>query len=165
MQISLAQNLKRIDQYVSSLEARIPESQSAMIEARQNNEMPSLTVDGEDFIALLELPSMGAILPIGASWNPTKCYPCRYDGSVYDGSLMIGGTNRKGQFDFVKELAVGSTIRITDMTGNRFSYVVSDIRYAAHADTASLTRYEDDLTVFIKNLYAFEYIILYCTAE
>ena len=53
---------------------------------------------------------------------------------------------------------------ITDMTGNRFSYTVTDIRYSNHADNDALYN-KADLTIFVKNIYALEYIILHCTAS
>ena len=43
-----------------------------------------------------------------------------------------------------------------------YSYVVTDIRYENHADQVALHREESALTLFIKNIYAFEYLIIYC---
>lgn len=48
------------------------------------------------------------------------------------------------------------------MEGNRFSYTVTDIRYEKSADQSHLQRKESSLTLFIKNIYSFEYIIIYC---
>jgi hypothetical protein len=50
------------------------------------------------------------------------------------------------------------------MEGNRFSYAVADIRYEKHADQVALQQVDDALSLFIKNIYGFEYIIIYCTA-
>ena len=49
-----------------------------------------------------------------------------------------------------------------NMEGNRYALEVTDLRYAKHADQEALGRREADLVLFIKNMYAFEYIIVYC---
>ena len=48
------------------------------------------------------------------------------------------------------------------MTGNRYGYVVADIRYTRHAGEETPDSREADLTLFIQNVYAFEYIQIYC---
>ena len=99
------------------------------------------------------------------SWGSAGKYPCRFSGSIYDGSLQIGATTQQGQYDFYREISVGDAVLFTDMEGNRFSYTVTDIRYEKHADQAALQREDAALTLFIKNIYAFSYIIIYCNAS
>lgn len=48
------------------------------------------------------------------------------------------------------------------MEGNRYAYEVKNLRYEKHADEAALMREDAALTLFIKNVYAFEYIIVFC---
>jgi hypothetical protein len=48
------------------------------------------------------------------------------------------------------------------MTGNRYRYVVEDIRYTRHAGEEIPDSREADLMLFIQNVYAFEYIRIYC---
>ena len=164
-QISAQKNTEKIQAYVDMLYELIPDPQASVLEPRTNNTMPSLNVKNENFVAIIEVPMNTASFPVGASWNTNNKYPCRYDGSVYDGTLIIGTTNHKGQFDFVKEITVGNALYITDMTGNRFYYNVTDIQYSNHADNDVLYNNETDLTIFVKNIYALEYIILHCTAS
>ena len=148
--------------YVHTLRTLLPKIQGAVPEARYDNTMAALAVEETDFIALLEMPRYGAAMPVAAQWGQTGRYPCRFAGSVYDGTLQIGGTSQKGQFDFYREMSVGDALYLTDMEGNRFAYQVEDIRYEAHADQAALQRREADLKLFIKNEYALEYIIISC---
>ena len=163
-QSRIKRNAEALSVYVQTLEELIPEVQSAVVEPRVNNAMPSLNVYGNNFIAILELPANDASLPVGASWSDMDAYPCLYTGSAYDGSLIVGTSNQKGQFDFVKEISVGNAVYVTDMTGNQFSYKVTDIQYCDHADNQTLSSESDDLTIFVKNIYAFEYIIIRCSA-
>jgi len=48
------------------------------------------------------------------------------------------------------------------MEGNRYAYSVTDVRYEKNANHAALQRKESSLTLFIKNVYALEYIIIFC---
>ena len=149
-------------QYVQTLTGLIPEARSFLPEERANNTMPVLALDGADFIGLLELPKYGSVLPVCDQWGRPDRYPCRFSGSLYDRTLVIGATSQRGQYDFYREISVGDQIWFTDVTGSRCSFTVGDLRYADHADQAALTGREADLVIFIKNVYALEYIILYC---
>ena len=126
--------------------------------------MPVLSVENTDFIGILELPRHSSTLPVCAVWGEINKYPCHFSGSIYDRTMQLGGTTQKGQFDFYREISVGDALYFTDMEGNRFTYQVANIRYEKHADQAALLRHDADLTLFIKNMYAFEYIIIFCDA-
>ena len=54
--------------------------------------------------------------------------------------------------------------QFTDMEGNRYTYTVTSLRYEQHADQTALDREASDLTLFVKNIYAFEYLIISCRA-
>ena len=147
---------------VQTLRFLMPEPRPAALEERRDNTMGALSLDGTDFIGILEFPLFDAALPVGADWgDPIRC-PRRLSGSIYDGTIQIGGTSRTGQFDFFRQISVGDELFFTDMEGNCYSLTVTDLRYAKHADQASLQRKEAALTLFIKNVYAFEYLIVSC---
>lgn len=148
--------------YVQTLRTLIPEPQGAVPEERKDNTMAVLPLDGTDFVGILEMPRYGSALPVGDDWGKSSKYPCRLSGSVYDGSLQIGTTSQMGQYDFYREISVGDEIFFTDMEGNRYAYAATDIRYEKHADQAALKRKEASLTLFVKNEYAFEYIVIFC---
>jgi len=153
---------KKANTYVQTLRSLIPEPQGAVPEERSDNAMPVLSVDNTDFVGILEMPRYGSALPVGADWGNITQYLCCFSGSVYDGTMQIGGTSQKGQFDFYREISVGDALYFTDMEGNRFAYEVTDVRYEKHADQSALQRRDADLKLFVKNVYAFEYIIIFC---
>ena len=101
-------------------------------------------------------------MPVSADWSRVSESPSCLGGSVYDRTIQIGATSQEGQYDFYREISVGDSVLFTDMEGNRFAYEVSDIRFEAHADQTTLQKADAALTLFIKNIYAFEYMILYC---
>ena len=153
---------QKAEAYIQSLYTLMPEPQSAIPEERKNNTMPVLSLEGTDFAGILEMPRYGSALPVGAVWKTPSKYPCCFSGSVYNGTLQIGATTQKGQYDFYREISVGDTVFYTDMEGNRYTYTVTDIRYEKHADQAALERKDAALTLFIKNIYALEYVIIFC---
>ena len=147
---------------VNILRTLIPEPVDAVLEGRRDNTMSVLSVDGIDFVGIIEMPRYNSALPVGAAWGRSSEYPCRFSGSVYDGTMQIGATTQKGQYDFYRELSVGDTVVYTDMEGNRYTFAVTSLRYEKHVDQATLQREDAPLTLFIKNIYSFEYLIVFC---
>ncbi len=153
---------KQAQHYVSTLQALIPDPKNAVPEARRDNTMSVLSVDGIDFAGLIELPRYGSVLPVCGDWSKNSKYPCHFSGSIYDGTMQIGATTQKGQYDFYRELSVGDTVIYTDMEGNQYTFSITGLRYEKHADQAALGQKESALTMFIKNIYSFEYLIVFC---
>lgn len=148
--------------YVHTLRSLIPEVQNVALEAKKDNSMPLLSLDGKDFIGILEMPLYESTLPVCADWGNPSQYPRCLSGSIYDRSIQIGATSQAGQYDFYRELSVGDSVFFTDMEGNRYALEISDLRYKKHADQTALQSCDAALTLFIKNVYAFEYLIVFC---
>jgi sortase A len=159
---NITKSEKRAQYYVQTLQSFIPEPQNAIPEERRDNTMSVLSVDGTDFAGIVELPQYESALPVCADWGTPAKYPCQFYGSIYDRTMQIGGTSQKGQYDFYREISVGDAIYFTDMEGNRYAYSVTDVRYEKSADQAALQRKDASLTLFIKNIYALDYIIIFC---
>lgn len=153
---------QKSERYVETLRALMPEPQSTYPEEQGDNRVPVLSVNGIDFIGILEMPRYEISLPVSAEWGRVTRYPCRFSGNVYDKTLQIGATTQKGQYDFYREISVGDIVNFTDTQGNCYTYTVTNLRYEKHADQTALNRAESALTLFIKNVYDFEYLIVYC---
>ena len=155
---------KQAASYVETIRTRIPQPQGAVVEERRDNAMSVLSIQGINFIGILEMPQYGSSVPVCGDWGKVFRYPCRLSGSVYDRTIQVGATTQAGQYDFYREISVGDTVCFTDMEGNRFTYGVTDIHYETHADQAALQQEDADLTLFIQNVYALEYIVVFCNA-
>ena len=161
-QWNINSSIQKSETYVETLRTLIPEPQGAIPEERRDNSMSVLSIDGADFVGIIEMPRYDSALPVGADWGHLTKYPCRFNGSIYDGTMQIGATSQKGQYDFYREISVGDTVIFTDAEGNRYTYAVTNLRYEKHADQSALNREESALTLFIKNVYDFEYLIISC---
>lgn len=160
-QCSIGVSQQRAESYVEMLRAAMPEAQGAYLEERRDNTMSVFSLEGIDFTGILEMPQHNSALPVCAAWDSAK-YPCRFSGSIYDGTVQIGATSQKGQYDFYREISVGDGVFFTDMEGNRYAYTVTDLRYEKHADQTALQKEDADLTLFVKNIYGFDYIVIFC---
>lgn len=102
-------------------------------------EMPTQEMEGNDYIGVLEIPSLELSLPVMSEWSypKLKLAPCRYSGSAYTGNLVIAAHNYRTHFGPIKNLTVGAQVTFTDVKGRRFSYEVSAV------ETIEATSVED----------------------
>ena len=152
---------------VQKMEAVMPNRTTGAVDELRIAEMPVMQLEGADYVALLEIPSYGLRLPVAAQWDKTAVMttPCRFYGSAYDGSLVIGGYDRSGYFDFFDRVYNDEVVKITDLTGCTYTYTVSRVERSETADGAVLLEGEWDLTLFVRDARYLEYILLRCTAK
>lgn len=163
-QKSRAEKATRI---ASDLRALMPEVQNGFPDGRSNTAMPTAELDGVDFAGIIDIPAYGTSLPIRADWRPSRVtsYPCRLSGNMYSLDLIIGGSDNEGQFDFMKLITGGDRVFVTDMTGTRFSYTVTEIIRTNEVSPESLATEDSDLVFFAKNTYSFGYTVVRCKGE
>ena len=149
--------------------AVVAQLQSLMPPERQGNpqdyyqqEMPVLQLDGVDYVCLLKVPSQSVALPVQSQWDTSalKSRPCKFWGSIYNGNCILGGNG--SQFDFCAKLDLGDSILLTDMEGTVFTCYVQRIDRSATAEFDRLSQGEYPLTLFVRQEYASEYIIVRC---
>jgi len=149
---------------VQTIEAILTDRTEGTKDPEQISDMPVLELYGEDFAALLEIPSYGLKLPVCNDWSQGNVvsYPCRFSGTAYNGSLIIGGYDQAGQFDFFDRIYDGAAVILTDMTGTAFSYEVQRVERSMSAEADVLMDSDADLTLFVRDAQLLEYIILRC---
>ena len=113
-------------------------------------EMPTVEVDGNFYIGILEIHALELSLPVISEWNDTrlKQAPCRYKGSVYLDNLIIAGHNYKKHFGGLKNLQIGDTITFTDMDEHCFSYTVTTLEELDGTTIEAMESGDWDLTLF-----------------
>lgn len=139
-----------------NIEKLIPKKSEAGISSCFDCEMPSIEINGCDFIGLIEVPSYGVKLPIYSEFE--EYVPKVHGGSNGD-SLVIEGKYSENQFGFADKIEVGESIIFTDLYGNIFRYKVKRI---THSESINPEKFKSDkqaLTIFVK--YNSSYIIIH----
>lgn len=113
-------------------------------------EMPVVEVDGYFYVGKVDIPALGLSLPVMDSWSYPKLRiaPCRYEGSVYKGNMIIAGHNYRSHFGYLKNLSIGDQAVFTDVRGNRFLYQVSDMEVLEPGNIDGMLAGDWDLTLF-----------------
>ncbi len=152
---------------VAQIRELLPQVQDSIPDERADNAMPMLEINGKNLIGILEVPAYQAQLPLGAEWDVSEVasFPCRYMGSVYENSLIVGGSDNEGQLDFMQTITGGDIVKITDVTGRRYTYVVTRIEKTSDVSTENLRTDEADLTLFARNSYGWDYTVVRCDLQ
>lgn len=164
VQIRLQMGAQNCAQAVQQLQKMIPDRSVGVPENRPESRMPVLEIDGTDYVALLEIPAQGLVLPVADQWDSSNLprSPARFSGSTYNGPLVIGGADDPRQFGFCNQIDTGATVTVTDLTGAQFSYTVSRVDRAGQAETQWLTQADYDLTLFCRDPYSMDYLAVRC---
>ena len=113
-------------------------------------EMPTVTIDGREYIGILSIPSLQRNLPILSELDSAglKLAPCRYDGSVYLDNFILAAHNYKKQFGVLKQLPIGEKVQFTDIDHNVFVYQISEQQILEANAVEELKNGDWDLTLF-----------------
>lgn len=129
-------------------------------------EMPVKTLDGLEYVALLDIPSMEKSLPVLSEWSypGLKQAPCRYTGSTYDENLTIVAHNYQSHFGGLPSLNLGDPITVTDMDGNVFSYVVAEMNTIQPTAVEDVTDSDYPLVLCTCTYGGKSRFVVYCSA-
>lgn len=127
-------------------------------------EMPTVEIDGVEYIGYLEIPSLNLTLPIiGETTNRNlQKAPCRFFGSAYLDNLVVGAHNYQSHFGRLGRLSYGDILIFTDMEGNVFTYEVADIETLKAYQGEYLCNGEWDLSLFTCTLSGDQRITIRC---
>ena len=111
--------------------------------------MPEVERDGVSYIGVLELPTIGLALPVQTRCTDSalKRSPCRVEGSLYDGDLVVVGLDYASHFRLLRDLVPGDEVRFTDVRGNQFDLQVKTVDESAEDGGCPLTLVCDRVTV------------------
>lgn len=152
---------------VNFIDNIVPFSGAGVKEERYNSEMPSLSFNGQDYVALLSIPRFSVILPIRSCWDKkiVNAVPCRFSGSIYDGTLIIGGIDSDSQFGFVSQIDIGDTVKVKDIRGYEFKYTVVNVKHAKNSSAETLIDEQYDLTLFAKERGSGVWLLVRCKMQ
>ena len=130
-------------------------------------EMPTQTIDGIDYIGVLEIPSLNLELPVISQWSypNLRIAPCRYSGSAYSGGLVIAAHNYDSHFGRLKTLQTDDAVIFTDIDGNTFTYKVAVMEILEPLATEEMKSEEWDLSLFTCTIGGRSRVTVRCVLE
>lgn len=130
-------------------------------------EMPTQTIDGWEYIGLLEIPVLSLSLPVISVWSDDalNVAPCRYSGSAYTGDMILAAHNYSAYFAGLDTLVVGDAVIFTDIDGNVFSYTVAAQELLSGTAVEQMQSGEWDLTLFTCNYSGRSRVTVRCVQE
>ena len=128
-------------------------------------EMPVIEIDGYDYIGVLQILSLDLTLPVISDWSypALQIAPCRYEGSAYDGGLVIAGHNFDSHFGNLSRLEPGDEIRFVDLSGHTFTYAVAETEVLDATSIDQMVNGGWDLTLFTCTLSGETRFTVRCT--
>ena len=135
-------------------EQTVPTEQTQPLAALPEGKMPTVELNGYDYIGVLEAASLELSLPVMDQWDyeRLKISPCRFAGNVYEDDLVICGHNYSQHFQPLKYVPVGTQVQFTDAVGNVFRYAVSSFDTVGPNDVDRMISGDWDLTLFTCNV-------------
>ena len=125
-------------------------SNETAFEEEANGE-PFATLDGQKYIGIITIPSLGIELPVQSDWSleKLKTSPCRYSGSVIDGTAVICAHNYQSHFGKLKYASPGEIVYFTDIEGLTYTYKISELENVDGYDTQKMKNNDGwDMTLF-----------------
>lgn len=142
----------------------LPEQTNTETTAKQ---IQSVSVEGEDYIGVLDIPALGLSLPVMDNWSypNLKKAPCRYSGSFLTDDMIIAGHNYKRHFGMLDQLKQGDLITFTDVDGFVYNYQVVDVETLAGTDIEGMKSGNLDLTLFTCTYGGFSRVTVRCERQ
>lgn len=130
------------------------------------DEMPTVWIDGNEYIGTLDFPALGLTLPVMADWDYDKLRiaPCRYAGTTA-GNLVIAGHNYRSHFGQLDTLQPGDEVRFTDAEGSVLTYRVAETEVLPPTAIEEMTGGDWDMTLFTCTLSGQTRLTVRCSRQ
>lgn len=162
-----------VEQTLARLEAAMPaetsgqvgEDPAASLDAQGHPVMSALQIDDESYIGIIRIPSLDLALPVQSGWSEAALEktPCRYMGSILDGSLIIVGGDYPDQFGQLENLRVGDEVTFSDANGRAYGCRVTRIDNPTEVDSSYLVSGDWDLSIYAYLDSIDRYVVARCS--
>lgn len=90
----------------------------------------TVSLEGEEYLGILSLPTLALELPVGAEWEMDflRQAPCRYAGTLAGDDIIIAAHNYRQHFAALHTLRPGDAVLFTDAAGQTYRYTVDRVR-------------------------------------
>lgn len=151
---STAQRLELVTDWLETQDFTAQEHTDAEIEELVNGsesvETPRVELNGDYYLGILSLPSVGYETPIMDNWSMErlKYCPCRYYGSPQTHDFVVAGHNYKSSFGKLHKLNIGDAVQFLDLGGELHQYVIQDIEVLEATDVPQMIQSGWDLSLY-----------------
>lgn len=130
-------------------------------------EMPTVHINGYDYIGTLSVPSLELELPVMAQWDydRLKIAPCRQFGSSRTDDLVIAAHNYQNHFGRLKELSRGDTVVFTDVDSIVNTYSVEKVETLAPTEIDAVQSSGYDLVLYTCTIGGKTRVAVFCNRE
>ena len=110
----------------------------------------TLNIDGNKYIGIISIPTLGLELPIMNDWDNEKMKyaPCRYYGSLETNDLILCSHSYDNLLGNIKDLKQKDIVVITSISGKKYIYEVEVIEVLQPDDVVEMIENEFDLTLY-----------------
>lgn len=132
---------------------------------QQDPQLPEKYYMDYPLIGSIYVPAMDVRLPVLNRWDEDmlEVAPCRYEGGISSGSMIIMGHNYRSHFRFLHSLPEGAEVVFENTAGREFRYRVAHIDYLQRNQGEKLPS-EHPLILFTCTPGGLERIVVRCEA-
>lgn len=143
---------KSAQEAVDEIDEQLPEQKEPVF--GMIDDMKTITINGNEYIGKISIPSVGINLPVMAEWDYSKLEisPCRYTGSCYKDDMVIAGHNYRTHFAPLKGVGINADVYFTTVDGYVFHYIVDNVETLQPTQVEDLVEADCDLTLFTCNI-------------
>ena len=104
----------------------VPEPDYVTVE--EDLTMPTVLIDGYEYIGRITIPSISIDLPVLAEWDDERLWinPCRYTGNYKTDDMVICAHNLDSHFGGLLGIGIGEKVIFTAVDGKVYNYIISN---------------------------------------
>ena len=129
-------------------------------------ELVPLDLDGNLYMGLITLPTLGLQLPVQMNWSypNMQISPCRMTGSAATADLVIMAHNYTHHFGLLKQLEIDDDVSVTLVDGTTYIYRVDAKEIVPPTAVEEVTSGEWPLTLFTCTIGGRTRVVIRCDA-
>lgn len=141
---------QRAEKAASEILSLLQQKIETVSQIEVSEEMPTIEIDGYEYIGYLTIPTLDLKLPVMAAWDyeRLKIAPCLYYGSARKGNMVIAAHNYATHFGRLSKLNTGDSIKFIDVNGIVYNYAVDSIETLEATATEEMLSDRWNLTLY-----------------
>ena len=133
-------------------------------DVKEVNNMPVITIDGENFCGKIIIDKLDIQLPVYNEWNydNLKKAPCRYIGNVEMQDIIIAAHNYKSHFGALNKLEIGDIIKFIDPNNKTYLFEVCELSTLDGTAVSDMQAGDWDFSIFTCTISGAQRVTVRC---